>query len=583
MTLEEAIAALAALQKKFDAAQAELDKSRTDAKAIADGKVAELQKTLDQAAAARDAAQAEVKKLQDAAKAGPSVDALVAQKMDVVDGARILHGDPKKVDSSKGIREIMVEALKSRDPEFKDLKTDGKPESDDYVRARFDLAVEQQKKADASLSGSNADSALGGTARFGVEFLTDDAERSVRQYDAAVFGHRAYQSNAWKGADVATKERERVTKAVSDRGRGRLDGNDRRLGAGLEYDGSEIYTHGVNWVRQQMPRQTLDQFARLEGLRKDSDPATAFFQRQLMHIMVKPYEFIYPEIAYSTLFPITYEVPTGARTYAFHQYDDLGAADIVDDYADDAPNADVVGREMIGRVFPVRSEFMYSIQDIRSAMMASIPLEAMKAVRARRIIERKCDILACTGSLRGAATFTAGTSIAGVANDPNIAAVTPGTKANGGTTWIASGAVNATPNEILKDINLGYQTILNNTAGAIEADTIVFGKNAWGLTNTLRLDNFNNMTIGAYIRGTLPWVKAVLYWPRLNTAGSGGVERVLICKRSEEFFRFVIPQEFEMFPAQPINLAFKTPCHKRWAEPQMIQPKAHCYLDNTSS
>lgn len=77
------------------------------------------------------------------------VDAIVTARMAVLDGARVLHG--KQVAAGGTDREIMVAAIQARDPEF---KADGR--SDDYVRARFDVKVEDAKRAGASLADVNA-------------------------------------------------------------------------------------------------------------------------------------------------------------------------------------------------------------------------------------------------------------------------------------------------------------------------------------------------------------------------------------------------------------------------------------------
>lgn len=561
--LAKALAALADLQKKFDGAQTELEKFRTDSKAQAEGKVAKLQKDFDEAAAKRDAAEATVKRLQDEAAKAPKLDELVTRKLAIIDSARTLHVKAADVDVSKSEREIMVAALVARIPEF---KADGK--SDDYIRARFDVACEEQKKADASMSGINAASAQGGAGATRVEFVTDDAARMVREYDGAVVGQQAFTMALWKGKESAEKAREDAKKTIMD-GR-RVSGTVMPI-----FDGKEMMDRAIAWIRNYVPRATLDMFSRMENLRRDSDPATAFFSRQLLYVMTTPYQYDYPESKYPTLFPVTYEVPTGARTWAAHLFDQRGQAQIVDDYADDAPNAEVVGGEQIGKIYPVRSEYSFSLQDIRSAMMANMPLEALKAKAARDFIERKCDSLACTGDSTR--------SMTGAANDANASTVTASTKAAGATQWIISGALNATPNEILNDVNLLYNKILSATDGVNEMDALYVGKNAWGVLNTLRLDNYNQTSVGDYLRTKLAWLKRIEYWPRLNSAGSGSVERIMGAKIGPEFCRFVIPQEFEQLPPQPINMAWKTPCHKRWGEPQVMKPKTLAYMDNTSS
>ena len=286
---------------------------------------------------------------------------------------------------------------------------------------------------------------------------------------------------------------------------------------------------------------------------------TAMFLRSLLYIMPQPYMYKYPEIKYADLFPVNYGVPTGAKTHAFHEFDELGQAQIIDNYADTAPSVEEIGYEIIGQIYPVRSEYSYSIQDIRSAQYSGTPLDAMKAMTARRIIERKCDTLAAVGDVKH--NFT------GILNNPSSTAVTPGTKAAGGTTWAV-----ATPAEILLDCNALLKGVFVPTHGTFTPDTLVFGTSNWALINTLRLDTYNMLTVGKYLLDSLPWINSLEYWPQLDTAGSSSREIVFATQRNRENYEIIVPQDFEQFPPQPKNLSFLINCHKRFGGVQMRFP-----------
>ncbi len=304
---------------------------------------------------------------------------------------------------------------------------------------------------------------------------------------------------------------------------------------------------------------------------------SAMFLRSLLYIMPQPYEFKYPDIRYADIWPVNYSVPTGATTHGYHEYDELGTAQIADNYGDNAPNAERVGYEVTGNIYSLRSEYSYSIQDLRSQAFSGIPLDAMKAITARRIIERKCDALAATGdAVRG---FT------GMANATGITAVTASTKTAGGLRWgTLSGSTvtqNATANEILNDVNTLLDGVFVTTKGTHKPDTLVLGTQNFAIVSTLRLDNFNMTTIGAYLLSSLPWLKSIEYWPQLDTAGAGSLERILCAQRSPENFQLIIPQEFEQFAPQQQNLVFKVPCHKRFGVPQVRFPKSISFMDGT--
>lgn len=305
---------------------------------------------------------------------------------------------------------------------------------------------------------------------------------------------------------------------------------------------------------------------------------TGLFLRQLLYIMPQAYEYKYPAIRYADLFPVNYSIPTGARSHAFHQYDEMGNAEITDSYADDAPGVDRLGIEIIGGIFGIRSSYFYDIQDLRSFQFAGIPLDAMKAVTARRIIERKCDTLAAVGDTKHGFT--------GILNDANISSVTVGTKAAGnanrwGTLTGSTVTVTATPDEILGDCTSLLNGVFIPSVGTHTPNTLVFGTQNWAIINTKRLDGFNMKTIADYLMSALPWVQALEYWPQLDKAGSGAKERLFACERSRENFEIMIPQEFEQFPPEWRNLAATIQCHKRFAGIQMRFPKSCAFMDGT--
>ena len=67
-----------------------------------------------------------------------------------------------------------------------------------------------------------------------------------------------------------------------------------------------------------------------EELRFDStESATVFFARELDYVKAKTYEKKYPELSALTYFPITSEVPEGAETTTYYNYDITGMASII--------------------------------------------------------------------------------------------------------------------------------------------------------------------------------------------------------------------------------------------------------------
>lgn len=139
----------AQLRNDLDAARADADalrKERDAARTDAD----DAKKRADTLEAERDAARADAdkaKKALDEQKA--SEQGRIDARLELLDSARVVLGKDFKA-QGKSDREVREAALTKLDP---NAKFDGK--SDDYVAARFDLAIEGAKKDDAALGAVN--------------------------------------------------------------------------------------------------------------------------------------------------------------------------------------------------------------------------------------------------------------------------------------------------------------------------------------------------------------------------------------------------------------------------------------------
>lgn len=128
-----------AIRKERDDARKEREAARADVDA--------QKSRADKAEAERDAAKADAAKEKaraDAAEA--SVDAKCAARLALLDGARIILGAEYDA-KGKTDREVRVAALMKLDATF-----DAKEKSDDYVNARFDIALESSKKDRGALA-----------------------------------------------------------------------------------------------------------------------------------------------------------------------------------------------------------------------------------------------------------------------------------------------------------------------------------------------------------------------------------------------------------------------------------------------
>ncbi len=134
---EAAVQATNQLQARLDSLEAEAKKTREDSEAKAKAAQAEA----DKAKARADAAEEEAKKAVAAAKAAPeAAEKAIRARMALEGDARVVLGRDAKLDGLS-VREVQAKVLKQAQPE---LNLDGK--SDDYVQARFEIAVEQARE-----------------------------------------------------------------------------------------------------------------------------------------------------------------------------------------------------------------------------------------------------------------------------------------------------------------------------------------------------------------------------------------------------------------------------------------------------
>jgi len=84
-----------------------------------------------------------------------------------------------------------------------------------------------------------------------------------------------------------------------------------------------------------------------------------FLLRQLDYIKQQTYDIKYAELKARKLFPVSSEADPGAERIYYRQYDQSGIAKIISNYADDLPDADVIGKEYFASVKTLGSSYKY--------------------------------------------------------------------------------------------------------------------------------------------------------------------------------------------------------------------------------
>lgn len=283
-------------------------------------------------------------------------------------------------------------------------------------------------------------------------------------------------------------------------------------------------------------------------VRLDADEG-AFFVRQLTHIKSKTYDVEYPELRARELIPVSMEAGEGAQTIVYHQFDMLGTAKIISNYARDLPRVDVKAKEFSVPVRSLGASYGYSLQDIRSAKMSGVPLEQRKANAAKRAILQTEDSIAFSGDTdNGLGGFVSNVNITDTAA-PNGASTHPD--------WARK-----TNLEMLADLIAISEAPVDATLGIEQANTLLLPLAQYNLAANTQMPNIN-MTVLKFFLENSPYIENVEVWNKLKGAGAGGTDLMMVYRKDPDKVTLEIPVDFEQLPVQEIGLEFEVPCHSR--------------------
>lgn len=285
-----------------------------------------------------------------------------------------------------------------------------------------------------------------------------------------------------------------------------------------------------------------------EFVNLDADESV-FFVRQLESIKTKTYDVEYPELRARQLFPVSFEAGPGAAYITYRQYDMLGVAKIISNYANDLPRVDVKAKEFTSPIRSLGASYGYSLQDVRSAKFAGVPLDQRKANAAKRAILQTEDDIAMSGdATHNLPGFLSNANVTDVAAPAGAATTTP---------WSTK-----TANEMLKDLITLAETPVDATLGVETPDTILLPLAQFNLVSTTQMPNINQTVLQFFLANN-PYVKNVEVWNRLKGAGAGSSDVAVVYKKDPEKLTMEVPQDFEQLPVQEKGLEYEVPCHAR--------------------
>jgi len=291
-----------------------------------------------------------------------------------------------------------------------------------------------------------------------------------------------------------------------------------------------------------------------------------FFARELEHVKSKSYDIKFPFLKARLLFPLDFETNAGAETITYEQYDQVGMAKIISNYADDLPRADVKGKEFTSRVRTIASSYGYNYDEVQAASMAGKPLATRNsnaAKRANMVLENKIAFF-------GDATH----NIQGFLTNANIQEVTLAADGSGSSKTLAS----KTGDQMVRDIASLFTAVHDVSKGVEVADTLMLPITQFNLIANTRIADIN-MTVLKFVMENNPHLKEIVWVTELKGAGAGATDKMVAYRRDADALTMEIPSEFKQLPVQEKNLEYVVPTHQRFGGVLIYYPLSVAYAD----
>jgi hypothetical protein len=293
---------------------------------------------------------------------------------------------------------------------------------------------------------------------------------------------------------------------------------------------------------------------------------SVFFARQLEHIRSQTYDIKRANLSALNLMPVDTSIPEGASTITYRQFDTVGMAKVIANYANDLPRADVVGKEFTSPIRSIGNAYGYSTHDIRAAAFAGVPLSAKRASAAKRAHDEKINALAFSGDTEH--------GLPGLLTNANIPSVTLAADGTGSSKTFAS----KTADKIVRDISALINTIITQSKGIHAATEVWMPISQFALISTTQNSVASDTTVLAFLKSVFPGVtfRGVI---ELSGAGASGTDRMIALENSMDNWQLNIPMMFRQYAPEREALDFTVACESRFGGVTIEYPLAFAQAD----
>ena len=278
---------------------------------------------------------------------------------------------------------------------------------------------------------------------------------------------------------------------------------------------------------------------------------TMVLANQLEYMRARTADVERPDFKARRLVPVTSEVDPGAETWAYAQWDRVGMAKVVANYADDIPKVATFAKKYVLTIETIALGYGWSWLDLQRTARAGVPLRTRLAQAVRDGFEQRIEVIAAIGIPE-----TATTGLLNNANVPMISAAPPATGSN--PSW---GGPDKTPLEVVDDLLAMENAIINNTKGARSADTLVLPLSKLNYISQKSLYNTApgnpQDTILSVFLGKSRSITNVEFWHFCDTVNTGSTPRAVMYRRDPTVVHLEVPLEQQELPPQAKNLSLE--------------------------
>jgi len=301
-------------------------------------------------------------------------------------------------------------------------------------------------------------------------------------------------------------------------------------------------------------------------IRRDTlDPV--FVARQLEYVRAQALDPALAPLLSRQLIPTNNEVPEGADSYTYRQYDIYGVAKWRSPKATDMPLVNTSGKETTVKPYSFWTGYEIDMQEMLAAQFAGVNLDGRLGLAARRAVEEFFDRVAISGdSEKG---------LLGLINQTGITTYTVPNDGTGVTkTWSTKEGY-----QIVRDMHGAAAAIVSGTNQIESPDTLLLPLEQYAMISTTPYSEVTESTILDVFLAHSQYIKTVSGLAALDGASAGPLDLMIAYRRSPEVLEHIIPAEFRMLPAESVNCGtlFRTACLGRTAGVVVRRPKAIAY------